>query len=135
MLYGGKNNMGRYQLLSILAGICFWLTPHTAVAQEPTGRMEAEPNPCIIHQGQDMCETFIRWQTRGVQAAKVFVVAEGRHEAKEAEFRASTRCEGHDCRANWIRPDTKYKFELFDFTRGDRGRKLAEVVVYGERRD
>ena len=125
--------MGRYPLLLILAGICFWLMPSKAVAQEPWGRIEAEPNPCHIHNGESLCETFVRWETRGVAKAKVFVTAEGRHESKEAEFRASTHCEGHDCRANWIRPETRYKFELFDFTRGDRGRKLAEVIVHGER--
>jgi len=125
--------MGRYPLLLLLAGMCFWLTPHTAVADEPSGRIDAEPNPCRIPPGQDVCETFVRWDTHGVRAAKVFVTAEGRHHAEQKEFRASLRCEGHDCRANWIRPETRYKFELFDFTRGDRGRKLGEVIVHGER--
>jgi len=125
--------MGRYQLLLLITGMCFWLTPHTAFAQEPWGRIDAEPNPCRIGPGHNDCETFIRWETRGVERAKVFVTAEGRGEFKEKEFAASTHCEGHRCRAGWISPHTRYKFILVDFTRGDRGRTLAEVVVHGER--
>jgi len=125
--------MRRFQLFLLIVGTCFWIAPHRAVAQEPWGRIEAEPNPCRIEPGHNDCATFIRWETRGVQRVKLFVKAEGRNEFEEKEFSGSLRCEHHDCPANWIRPDTRYKFELYDFTRGDRGRLLASVVVHGER--
>jgi hypothetical protein len=73
------------------------------------------------------------WHTRGIERAKVFVVAEGRHPAAEKEFSAASHCEERNCRAPWIEPETRYTFTLVDFTHGDRGRVLGTVTVTGER--
>jgi hypothetical protein len=94
--------------------------------------MSAEPSTCRIEPGRSTCTTFIRWDTQGVSRAKVFVTAEGRHKEVEKEFGTTVSCESHRCRADWISADTKYTFQLFDFTRGDRGRLLASVVVFAE---
>ncbi len=99
---------------------------------QPGGEIRAEPNPCRI--GPDgHGTTHLIWHTRGVQRAKVFVIAEGRHPAPEREFGAATQCEDHNCRAPWIEPETRYIFQLVDFSRGDRGRVLGSVVVTGQR--
>ena len=98
-----------------------------------SGNITAEPNPCRVEPGQHDCVTHIMWQTQGARQVKVFVVAEGRHPAGEREFSTSLSCEGHQCRAPWIEPDTRYTFQLFDFSRGDRGRMLGQVVVTANR--
>lgn len=117
--------------LLCFAGLCaFGLTPH-AKAQE--GDIRAEPNPCRIEGGRKDCTTHLIWHTRGVERAKVFVVGEGRHPAAEKEFSATRACEGHNCRAPWIEPETRYTFTLVDFTHGDRGKVLGSVVVTAER--
>jgi hypothetical protein len=122
-------------------GFLFWISISgvCAFAQEPWGSIDAEPNPCRIEPGTNECTSFIRWETRGVDRAKVFVTSEGRRSEQEREFGASLSCETRRCRAPWINADTTYTFQLVDFTRGDRGRVLASVVVTGrgggERRD
>lgn len=113
----------------ILAGLCALVLPRKAMAQE--GEIRAEPNPCRIEGNRHDCDTSIVWHTRGVEHAKVFVVAEGRHPGKEKEFGASTSCEPGRCRASWIEDETRYTFQLVDFSHGDRGRVLASVVVTG----
>jgi hypothetical protein len=120
------------RLLSLLGGLCVFLLPAVITAEEPWGEIRAEPNPCRIEPGREECTTHLTWHTRGIEKAKVFVIAQGRREFKEKEFSASRNCEGHDCRAPWISHHTKYTFQLFDFTRGDRGRLLASVTVTGE---
>lgn len=95
------------------------------------GRIEAEPNPCRIRRGEKDCVSFINWETRGVERAKVIVIAEGRHTDKEREFGSSLSCDTRRCRAPWIAPDTRYTFQLIDFSHGDRGRVLASVTVTG----
>lgn len=118
-------------LLFLIPVLAVFMTP--APAQEPFGEISAEPNPCRIHRGQEMCEVHIIWHTRNVARAKVFVKSEGRDELKEKEFGDARACESLRCRAPWIRPETRYVFKLYDFTRGDRGRELASVTVTGER--
>ena len=103
------------------------ILPALANAQE--GTISAEPNPCRIEPGENTCTSFIRWDTRDVERAKVFVTAEGRRREVEHEFSTERFCESRRCRAPWISPDTTYTFQLFDFTRGDRGRLLASVTV------
>jgi len=115
------------RLLLLVAGACFSMAP-AALAQ--SGTIDAEPNPCHM-EGRDTCTTFVRWETQGVAAAKVFVIAEGRHTFQEKEFSASLHCERHRCAADWIRPETRYIFKLYDFTRGDRGRLLGSVTISG----
>jgi hypothetical protein len=63
----------------------------------------------------------------------VFVVAEGRYPGAEREFGTTLSCEPHQCRAPWIEPDTRYTFQLYDYSRGDRGRLLSTVVVTATR--
>jgi hypothetical protein len=111
-----------FLFLISISGFC-------ALAQEPWGSIDAEPNPCRIEPGQAECTSFIRWETRGVDRAKVFVTSEGRHGEAEREFGTTLSCETRRCRAPWINADTTYTFQLVNFTRGDRGRVLASVTV------
>ena len=114
-----------------MAAFCAFALAGTAKAQE--GEIRAEPNPCHVEAGRGDCTTHLVWHTKGVERAKVFVVAEGRHPAGEKEFSAARMCEGHNCRAPWIEPEPRYTFNLVDFSHGDRGRVLATVVVTGQR--
>lgn len=98
-----------------------------------SGNIEAEPNPCHVEAGQHDCVTHLAWNTQGVRQAKVFVVAEGRYPGAEREFGTTLSCEPHQCRAPWIEPDTRYTFQLYDYSRGDRGRLLSTVVVTATR--
>ena len=123
----------RKQLLMLALCLCAFLLPQALSAQEAWGEIRAEPNPCRIRPGKEECTTHVTWRTRGVERAKVFVTSRGRREEKELEFGDGRTCEGDRCRAGWIRPETTYTFQLFDFTRGDRGRLLASVTVTGER--
>ncbi len=119
-------------LLSVCIGaLCTIATMQKAQAQD--GEIRAEPNPCRIEAGRNDCTSHLTWHTRGIERAKVFVVGEGRHPAREKEFSTSSSCEGRNCRAPWIEPDTRYTFTLVDFTHGDRGRVLGSVVVTAER--
>ncbi len=126
--------MTKWLPLLLITGACGWIIPTHACAQEPWGTMGAEPNPCHIRAGQNECTSFIRWETRGVSRAKVFVTAEGRRKEVEHEFSSSPNCETHRCRAPWISPETTYTFQLVDFSRGDRGRVLASVTVTASKR-
>ena len=119
--------------LLIIAGFCMFLVPAFVTAEEPWGEIRAEPNPCRIEEGREECTSHITWHTRGVERARVFVTAQGRREFKEREFSTERECEGDRCRAPWITHHNTYTFQLFDFTRGDRGRLLASVTVTGER--
>jgi len=121
------------RLLILVAGLCGFLLPAVVVAEAPWGEIRAEPNPCRIEPGREECTSHITWRTRGVEKAKVFVTSKGRKEEKEREFGDGRSCESEKCRAPWITHSTTYTFQLFDFTRGDRGRLLATVVVRGER--
>ena len=121
--------MKKWQLLLLMSCACGWMSTGRAMAQEAWGTIDAEPNPCRIERGEKECTSFIHWETRGVDRAKVFVTSEGRHGQKESEFGSSLACETRRCRAPWIAPDTTYTFQLVDFTRGDRGRLLASVTV------
>ena len=121
------------RLLILLAGVSVFLLPAVITAEEPWGEIRAEPNPCRIESGREECTAHLIWHTRGVEKAKVFVTAKGRKEFKEREFSASRECEGDRCAAPWITHHNTYTFQLFDFTRGDRGRLLASVTVTGER--
>ena len=120
------------RFLIMLAGAGLFLLPSVITAEEPWGEIRAEPNPCRIGPGREECKTHLIWHTRGVEKAKVFVTAKGRKEFKEREFSASRECEGDRCEAPWITHHNTYTFQLFDFTRGDRGRLLASVTVTGE---
>lgn len=126
--------MIRFPFFVLAAGVCLWMAPEAARSQEPSGSINADPNPCRIVPGRHECTTYIRWDTTGVRRAKVFVTAEGRHKDVEKEFGAAERCEGEKCRAPWIREGTRYLFQLIDFSRGDRGRVLSSVTVTAEER-
>lgn len=119
------------RFLLLVGGLCACLFPFVLTAQEPWGELRAEPNPCRLD-GREECTVFLHWHTRGVERAKVFVTAEGRGTFKEREFSESRECEGDRCAAPWITHHTKYIFQLFDFTRGDRGRLLSSIEVRGE---
>jgi len=118
--------------LLLLTAVCGFVLPRNAMAQGPWGEMSADPNPCRIEPGHEECTAHIRWKTRNVERVKVFVTSEGKHHEVEHEFSTQLHCEEHNCRAPWISADTRYKFELFDFTKGDRGRLLGTVTVRGE---
>jgi len=121
------------RLLFLIPVLGVLATPVKAPAQEPSGIIAAEPNPCRIRPGEEMCEAHITWTTQNVRRAKVLVKSEGRESLKENEFGSSLSCESRRCRAPWIRPDTRYVFKLYDWSRGDRGRELASVTVTAER--
>jgi hypothetical protein len=116
-------------LLFLIPMLGVSILPVNAPAQAPFGIIAAEPNPCRIEPGEKECTAHITWSTQNVARAKVFVKSEGREGIKENEFGSSLACESRRCRAPWIRPDTRYVFKLYDFTRGDRGRELASVTV------
>ena len=99
-----------------------------ARAAEPTGSINAEPNPCRIKPGEKECASHITWTTQNVAHARVIVKSEGKDE-KEHQFSASVACEAHRCPAPWIRPDTRYVFKLYDFSGGTMGRELSQVTV------
>jgi len=99
-------------------------------AQGPAGDISASPNPCAIPPGAKECTTYIRWLTRGVSHAKVFVSVESRSGKKEErDFGNTLSCEGEKCRAPWIERNAKYTFMLYDFSSGRRGQMLSSVVV------
>jgi hypothetical protein len=118
--------------LIFFAGCSVFLLPAALNAQGPWGEIRAEPNPCRIEPGREECTARIIWHTRGVERAKVFVTSMGT-EIKEQEYVEARNCEGDRCLAPWIKHNVTYTFNLFDFTRGDRGRLLASVVVTGVR--
>lgn len=121
------------RLLMLAVGLGAIVLPSLVVAEEPWGEIRAEPGVCRVEPGREECVARITWHTRGVEKAKVFVTAKGRKEFVEREFSDSRNCEGDRCRAPWISHGTTYTFQLFDFTRGDRGRLLASATVRGER--
>jgi len=121
------------RLLFLIPVLGVLVAPVKAPAQEPFGIIAAEPNPCRIRPGEEMCTAHITWSTQNVRRAKVLVKSEGRESLKENEFGSSLSCESRRCRAPWIRPDTRYVFKLYDWSRGDRGRELASVTVTAER--
>jgi len=120
-------------LLCLLPLVGFLVVPNQAQAQRPFGTIAAEPNPCRILPGEDVCTAHITWNTQNVTRAKVIVRSKGRDSIKENEFGSSLACESRRCCAPWIRPHTRYTFTLYDLSRGDRGRQLASVTVRGER--
>ena len=122
-------------LLFLIPVLGVGILPVSAPAQEPVGVIAAEPNPCRIEPGEKECTAHITWSTRNVSRAKVFVKEEGWEGVKENEFGTTLACESRRCRAPWIRPETRYVFKLYDFSRGDRGRELASVTVTAERRE
>ena len=99
-----------------------------ALAAEPSGVINAEPNPCRIKPGEKVCATHVTWSTQNVAHARVIVKSEGKEE-KEHEFSAQLACEPHRCPAPWIRPETRYVFKLYDFSAGKLGRELSSVTV------
>ncbi len=121
------------KLLILLVALGVFLIPAVVTAQEPFGEMRAEPNPCKIEAGREECTTHLVWHTRGVTRARVYVTAEGGKGFKERVFSDSANCEGDKCSAPWITHHTTYTFQLFDFTKGDRGRLLASVTVTDQR--
>lgn len=123
----------KQSLLLLIPVLGALMIPVQAPAQEPRGEIAAEPNPCRIHRGEDVCEVHLIWHTRNVARAKVFVRSEGRDVVEEREFGNAVACESRRCRAPWIHAETRYTFKLYDFTRGDRGRELASVTVTAER--
>jgi hypothetical protein len=119
--------MSRVLLLTI--GACGWLVSGLVLAQEPSGTISADPNPCKIAAGQRECTTYVRWQTHGATHAKVYVTAEGKHSDVEKEFSTMLNCEGERCRVPWITDNTKFLFQLYDFSKGTRGKLLGSVTV------
>ena len=108
-------------------------------SQSPPHRVfGARSTPIQIHAASAAANkidgTSIFWETHGVDHAKVFVTAEGRHQQTEKLFSESANCEPGRCRAPWITPGTRYIFTLVDFTRGNRGRVLGNILVRGDDR-
>src|SRR5690242_365297 len=99
------------------------------LAAAASGRIAATPNPCEIPPGQAVCTSHITWSTEGVTHARVYVSYEGKRGRVEREFGNSRSCETERCRAPWIERGTQYVFTLYDYSSGNRGRSLSEVVV------
>ena len=68
----------------------------------PRARFAANPNPCRIERRRADCTTFVRWSTRGVTQAKVYVTDNGPRGRRTREFGSSTACESSWCSAPWI---------------------------------
>jgi hypothetical protein len=117
-----------WKLSLLIAGVCGWLAPARVTAQV-SGAISADPNPCKIATGQRECTTYLHWNTRGAQSVKVFVTAEGKHSFVEKEFSTVLNCEGEKCRAPWITDNTKFLFQLVDFSSGSRGKVISSVWV------
>jgi len=100
-----------------------------ALAADPSGVINAEPNPCRIKPGEKECTTYLTWTTQNVKHARVMVKSEGKEGEKVREFSGSLSCESQRCPAPWIRPDTRYVFRLYDFSSGTQGRELNLVTV------
>ena len=96
-----------------------------ALAQGPSGVINAEPNPCRIKPGEKECTVHLTWEAQGVKHAKVMVKSEGKEGEKVREFSGSLACRARECPAPWIRPDTRYVFRLLD----GEGRELSLVTV------
>src|SRR5664279_1116683 len=102
------------QMQTWMLFLCVSATAGLVLAQESSGTISANPNPCQIDAGRHDCTTFLTWQTRGAQKAKVYVTAEGRHPGAERIFSDSASCDPGKCRAPWIESDTRYSFQLVD---------------------
>jgi hypothetical protein len=101
----------------------------SAQAGQASGTISADPNPCRIERLRSDCTTFIRWSTRGVTRAKVYVTDNGQRGPREKEFGSTTACESSRCSAPWIARGKRYEFTLYDFSSGRRGQALASVTV------
>ncbi|HLN01159.1 MAG TPA: hypothetical protein VK335_17850 [Bryobacteraceae bacterium] len=111
-------------LLLLVPAMALGLAGH-ALAQGPSGVINAEPNPCRIKPGEKECTSHITWEVQGARHAKVVVKSESKEGEKVHEFSGSLSCRGHECPAPWIRPDTRYVFRLLD----GEGRELSLVTV------
>ena len=124
--------IGRADLEAVLArALKYKYVPRGALpllAQEASGTIAANPNPCVIERHQKMCTSSLTWSTQNVRHARVYVVSEGSRGREESQFSGSRSCES--CKAPWIerRP---YTFTLYDYSRG-RPRPSVEHG-YGER--
>jgi len=116
----------RSLILIALLGVGLLALP--LLAQEASGTIAANPNPCVIERHQKMCTSSLTWSTQNVRHARVYVVSEGSRGREKSQFSGSRSCES--CKAPWIerRP---YTFTLYDYSRGDRGRALSTVTVSG----
>jgi len=90
------------------------------------GTITATPNPCRVAPGKADCTTRLKWETSGAEHARVYVTMEGKNAGPEKEFGTGKAGEQN---APWIEPGTRYKFTLYDWTTGSRGRALASVDV------
>ena len=106
----------------------------TALAQGPSGVINAEPNPCTIRRGEKDCTSFLTWTVQNVSKVKVEVKSEGKEGEKIHVFSTSAACEGKRCPAPWIRPDTRYVFRLYDMSTGSpRELNLVRVTAMKEK--
>lgn len=95
----------------------------------PTGTIAANPNPCIIAQGQYVCTSNITWSTQNVTSAQVFVSL---NSGPESLFGNVLTCVAADCPAGFITaPPDYYTFNLYDYSSGTRGALLDTVRVTG----
>ena len=115
-------------LLFLVSAMAMSFAGH-ALAADPSGVINAEPNPCRIKPGEKECTTHLTWTTQNVKHARVMVKSEGKEGEKVREFSGSLSCESQRCPAPWIRPDTRYVFRLYDFSSGTQGRELNLVTV------
>jgi len=89
--------------------------------------ISAVPNPCRVPRGETGCATNLTWSTDGISRAAVFVAATGKAPSPEKEFGTDLHCK--QCVPFSLQPGTRYRFTLYDFSTGSRGRPLASVVV------
>jgi hypothetical protein len=92
-----------------------------------SGVITAAPNPCRIPPGKVDCTAVLTWSTVGAEHARVYVAVEGGKPSPEREFGTGRSCE--KCTASWIAEGDRYRFTLYDWSTGNRGRALASVVV------
>ena len=120
--------MQRWHLLVLITALGVSVLPARAIAA-PSGTIAAHPNPCVIQGGEKTCASHITWSTQDVARAMVYVVHHGKNGREEKEFGNSRACESERCRAPWIEAGKSYRFTLYDYSTGNRGRALASVEV------
>jgi hypothetical protein len=94
-----------------------------------SGTVSGSPNPCTIAGGQTVCTTTISWFSQGSSQVQVWISLNG---APESEFALTSAGGPYSQAASWIQgPPNSYVFNLYDYSSGIRGARLASTTVTG----
>ena len=98
-------------------------TPVITPVPQVSGNITANPNPCYIAQGKDLCTSNISWNTNNVSNARVYV--SNTSESGEKLFAQANQYSNYA--APWIKAYVNYTFRLYDYSSGGRGALLDRV--------